>query len=161
MTRTWISKWQHRAIRGCAALLRDRRGAAALEFAIVGTVMAGALAALIDLGNAAQQRIQLQEAVRAGGSYAAANPANNAGMKAAIIAAVPAAWAAKVTVATPTAACVCWSAGGGTSPCGTGASPCATGQVTQRYITLSASLPYTPLMSGIVSNSASYVVRYE
>ena len=56
-------------------LYRDRRGVAALEFAIIGPIMVTLLMlGIYDLGNAAQQQISLHEAVRAGGAYALNHP---------------------------------------------------------------------------------------
>ena len=139
-----------------AGLALCRRGVAALEFAVIAPTMAIALTGLIDLGNIAQQRIQLQEAVRAGGSYALSNPSNTAGMTTAIKNAMPAGLSASAAVAAPTYTCVCKSGTG----CGGGATICTNGAILEGYITLSVTLPFSPLRSLITSSTVSYVVRY-
>ena len=143
-------------------VIRDRRGTSAIEFATIGTLMAGAFIALVDLGNVAQQRIQLQEAVRAGGSYAAVNPTNSTGIVAAVKNAVPSGWVTKLTVPTPATTCICWNSTTATeSSCAGSGSACGSGLTVRRYISVSASVPYSALMSGITSNTATYMARYE
>ena len=158
----WHCMW----ISGCRAALtrvfRDRRGTSAMEFATIGTLMAGAFIALVDLGNVAQQRIQLQEAVRAGGSFAAVNPTNSTGIVAAVKNAVPSGWSTNMSVPVPTTTCICWNSATSTeSSCAGSGTACGTGLTVRRYISVSASVPYSALMSGITSNTATYMARYE
>jgi Flp pilus assembly protein TadG len=147
--------------------LCDCRGIASLEFAIIATLMVIFVLAGFDLGHAAQQRILLQEAVRAGGQYAMSYPFNSSGtvnttaITNAISTALPASWT-NATIGTPTASCSCWSSSGGTTASAT--CTCSGSATLQRYMTLSASRPYsgTGYLSAVLgTNSASYVARFQ
>src|SRR4051794_2502529 len=93
-------------------LARDRRGVAALEFTIIATLMLTMMLAAFDFGNAAQQQVQLQQVVRAGGAYAARYPTDASGIQGAVTAALPAGW---TLTAPPSVTCGCLPAGGGLS----------------------------------------------
>ena len=72
------------------AMLRDGRGIAAAEFALIAPVMLTMLFGVYDLGNAIQERLQLEQAVRAGGQFALSWPDQTGGIADAIQAALPA-----------------------------------------------------------------------
>jgi outer membrane lipoprotein SlyB len=127
--------------------------------------MIGAVAALVDLGNAGQQSIQMQQAVQAGCAHASIAPGDTfSSMQASVKAAVPTAWSNSVTVT-----CHCTSSSG-TGNCSTSGAACGSyvpsaiggsAPAAGRYITLSASTPYRSIMSGFTTNSAQCVVQYE
>lgn len=60
---------------GFTAVWCGTRGVAAVEFALVASVTLTLLLGLYDVGNAIHERLQLQQALRAGGQYAIAFPA--------------------------------------------------------------------------------------
>jgi Flp pilus assembly protein TadG len=139
-------------------LFRDQRGISALEFAIIGTLMAGSIAAAVDLGDAAQQRIQLQQGVRAGGAYALQYPTDTTGITNAIKNALPSSWQAAATISTPTTSCGCWD---GSTLTASASCSCSGSNSLEKFMTLSVSTPYSPIMSGITTNTASYVIRFQ
>jgi Flp pilus assembly protein TadG len=140
-------------------LARDRRGVSALEFALVAGILATILLGVWDLGNAAQQQIRMQEALRAAAQYALSFPTDSTGIRNAVTAALPSGWT-NVSVSTPTSSCSCWSASGGTTTSST--CSCPSGSTLQRFITLGVSRPFSPmLLSSITSVSARYAIRYQ
>ena len=142
-----------------AALGRDRRGAAALEFGVVAGLLVILLLGVWDLGNAAQQEIRMQEALRAAAEYARSFPTNTTGISAAITAALPSDWT-NVTVATPVDSCACWAPGTGTTASSN--CSCPSGTTLARFLTLAASRPFSAmLIQSLTSISASYVLRYQ
>jgi len=138
--------------------LRDRRGVSAMEFGLLAPVLFTALLATFELGNAAQQQIKLQEALRAGGQHAITYPDDGIGIRATVTNALPAGWS-NVTVSTPTTSCTCWSSTG-TASCSGSGNACSAGYVVERFMTLSGSATYTgSFVSPTIS--ASYVLRYQ
>lgn len=142
--------------------LADRRGVSAIEFGVVVPIIGIIILGTYDLGNLVQQRMKLADAVRAGGQYAMSYPTSTSGIRAAVTAALPAGWTG-VTVGSPTTTCACWSAGGGETAASCAADPvCPAGQVTERFVTLTASRTYTPLLLvSFTSVSANYVARVQ
>lgn len=135
-------------------LRKDRRGVAALEFAVIGLMMVTFLLAAYDFGNAAQQQIALQQAVKAGGEYALNYPtATSGGIQAAVTNALPDGWA---LIGAPSVTCSC---NGTAYTCGSPPASCPP-PVT---VTISAQMSYTsitPLFAGVIrNNKASYEVR--
>ncbi|KAA2211299.1 TadE/TadG family type IV pilus assembly protein [Teichococcus oryzae] len=119
-----------------ARLRRCRRGVSALEFALVGPVLALLALGGFDLGNAALQSLRLAAAARAGAQYAFTQPTDSAGITAAIRANLPG-WT-DVTVPAPVLVCRCED---GTSVnCAGGA--CG-GIPPALYVTLAATRPFT------------------
>jgi Flp pilus assembly protein TadG len=147
-----------RILGACRRLLSDRRGMSAMELTLVALVLVPAIFALVELGNAAQQQIQLQQALRAGGQYAMkygctapCTGTSAANISHAVTAALPSNW--NVTVGAPTSSCVCSNSG---VSCNTTA--CASPNMPQTSITLTASMPYTGTIINTTIN-AGYVVR--
>jgi Flp pilus assembly protein TadG len=116
----------------------DRRGAAALEFAIVLPLLAGVLTAVVDLGGAIQQTQRLEAAARAGAQYAMTASTDQSGIASAVRGALPG-WT-DVTVQSTAMRCVC--PGTGTVTC---TSACA-GRM-QRYVTVAVTRPFDSLLS--------------
>jgi Flp pilus assembly protein TadG len=140
------------------ALRSNRSGVAAAEFALIAPVMLILLLGVYDIGNAIQQRLQLEQAVRAGAQYALSWPDQISGIKAAITAALPSSWNATVD------ANYCHS---GTSPASSPASPSCpaatcSGSTTETLVTLCASTTSTAfLFPSVAGNSVTYVIRVQ
>lgn len=137
---------------------QDRHGIAAVEFALVAPILVILMLGTYDLGNAAQQQIALQAAVQVGGAYAVHLPDDPTGVQAAVTAALPAGMTLINPGGVAAVACSC-SGVTGTFVCSAQPSAC-TAPMTLR---ITADIPYTTLttlFSGIITNEASYVVRY-
>ena len=133
----------------------DRRGVAILEFALILPLLVVLLAGVFDLGHAFAVDIQLYQAVRAGGQIALAyadptnstNGANDSLIEAAVSAVAP----PGTTVSAPTYNVV---------TCTATTTSCSAGSV-QKYITISASVPFSALIIPLGTMRASYVERYQ
>lgn len=119
--------------------LRDRHGGAALEFAFLTSVLVLIMLGVVDLGNAAQQTIRLETAARAGAQYALGYPRDRAGIEEQVRTAL-AGWT-DITIAPAVLCCVC-----PTDPSVTcdNESRCSTR--TERYMTISVTRPFRPLL---------------
>jgi Flp pilus assembly protein TadG len=135
----------------------DRRGTAAVEFAIIASVLTVILFGIYDLSSAALRRMQLAAAVRAGGEYALHFPSDTTGIQNAVTNAVSGNWGSSVTT---TISCSCttssnWQCNGTVPP--TCASP--------YYISVSASVPVNTLTYRFLGSnanvSASYVAQFK
>jgi Flp pilus assembly protein TadG len=151
------------------ALRANRAGVAAAEFALIAPVMVALLLGVYDIGNAIQQRLQLEQAVRAGAQYALSWPdeltSSESGVnsiQAAVSAALPSSW----TNATVNAS-YCHSSGDGTTTTSSQTSSscpptCGSASTTETYVTICATNPSTPFyFSAVAANSATYVVRVQ
>jgi Flp pilus assembly protein TadG len=152
------------------ALRANRSGVAAAEFALIAPIVVTLLLGVYDIGNAIQQRLQLEQAVRAGAQYALSWPDNLSslaggvyGIQGAIAAALPS------TNATVNAS-YCHSGGDGTPPTTSATSTtlcpppatCGSESTTETYVMLCASNTSTPYyFSSVAGNSATYVVRVQ
>ncbi len=138
-----------------------------MEFGLVVPVIVIIVLGTYDLGNLIAIRTKLDDALHAGGTYAMSYPTDYTGMQTAISAAAPAGWASAgtLTVNSPAVACSCWAPGGAVSSASCASDPiCPIGQVNQRFITLSATQTYEPLLLPKVnfnSVSTSYVARVQ
>ncbi|WP_051328716.1 TadE/TadG family type IV pilus assembly protein [Geminicoccus roseus] len=125
-------------IRPFLRLARDRRGIAALEFAVILPVLALTLMGVIDLGGAIQQSLRLEAAARAGAQYAMSAPTDSAGITAAVRQALPG-W--NDIVVQPTAmTCVC--PGSGATSCTS--TSCAT--ALQRFVSITVTRGFSPIL---------------
>lgn len=145
-------------------ICHDRRGVSAIEFAIIAPIMVTLMLGAYDLGNAAQQQIRLQEAVRAGGAYAISWPTDLIGIQNAVTRALP----NGPTLTNPAAvSCSCLNPATGTV---TGLPACTalnfdtcTGSNSGTVVSITATSVYRPslpLFAG-VANSANYVTRFQ
>jgi Flp pilus assembly protein TadG len=144
----------------CRRLLGETKGIAALELTIVAAVLATAAIAVVDLGNAAQQQIRLQQALWAGSQYAISFPGDSSlttDAKNAVTAALPTNWP-QITVGTPTLSCTCISSSLTPPACTSGS--CTSGGTPESFITLTASSRYTGTFLN-TTISAQYVARYK
>ncbi|HET7883585.1 MAG TPA: TadE/TadG family type IV pilus assembly protein [Acetobacteraceae bacterium] len=149
-------------------LRQDRRGVSAVEFAIIGTMLATLLLAAYDFGNAAQQQIQLQEAVRSGGAFATRWPTNVSGIQNAVSSALPASWVLTTPGGVATVACSCLDPSTGNV---TALPGCATANFdtctsgSGLLISVTATMAYTSIdtlfASAIPNLSATYVTRFQ
>lgn len=142
---------------------RDRRGVSAVEFAIVAPMMVILMLGAYDLGNAAQQQIALQEAVRAGGEYAQYFPTNPAGIQTAILNALPSGWVLTNPGGSPVVSCSCTGTNGTeTFDCSTPPSDCSTSS--PMLVSITATMAYSaidPVFAAALPNTtATYVVRF-
>ena len=146
-----------------ARLCRDRRGVSAIEFALIAPAMVALMFGAYDFGNAAQQQIQLQAAVRAGGAYAISRPTDGPGIQAAVTGALPNGWALS---SAPSVTCSSMDPATGALtvlpsclPAGLANAPANSGKA----ISITATMAYTPLFFSAISTStsATYVVRFQ
>ena len=156
---------QHSARRALYGPMVDHSGTAALEFALVASIVVTVLLAAFDIGIAMLQYAELNAAVRAGGQYAIAFPTDTSGIEAAVNAVLPGSMQASVT---KKIGCEC-SNGGGGSPCGSVSGSCSScpSGTTQRYVHVASSLNAstwftTPLaIIPLSAPSACYVARVQ
>lgn len=117
-----------------------------IEFVIVAPVLLLLMFGLFDIGNAIQQKIWLEQAVRAGGIIALSEPTDNAGIESAVQAA---SWSNVTTTVSQYAVC---ADGGAVQSDGM----CSSGPLYQ-YVTIAASAPFNSFVVPITSLGASYV----
>lgn len=139
------------------ALRRDRGGVAAVEFAIIGSVVTVILFGVFDLSSAALRRMELAQAVRAGGEYALHFPSDVTGIQNAITNSISSSWNASVTTSV---SCGCtvssnWQCNG-TVP---------TGCASPYYVSVTATAPVNTLtyrfLGPNANVSATYVAQFK
>jgi Flp pilus assembly protein TadG len=118
---------------------RDRRGAAAVEFALLAPVLLLIMAGLTDGSQLIVTHMQVNSAAQAGADFALRQGWNAAGIQAAVTAAAPVG-----ATGTPVLAQACVVAGAIVT---TAAGKCADGGDVGRFVTVTAQAPFTPLMS--------------
>src|SRR6266403_3991267 len=84
--------------------LRDRRGAAALEFMLIASALFTLLLAVAGFGDITQRQVAIHSAVRAGGEYARFFPTDGTGIQNAVTNALPSGW---TLTGAPTVTCSC------------------------------------------------------
>jgi TadE-like protein len=123
--------------------LRERRGSAAIEFALVSPIFIILLVGVVELGFAARDAMRVQDAVEAGALYAQVHGWDAPGIVAAVVNATD----AKGLTATPAPLTFCGC------PQANGISVidctvlCPDGSAPGEYITVSASMPRLSIMS--------------
>lgn len=135
-----------------------------MEFALVVPIFVLMAVAIFNIGVTIQQRVVLQQAVRAAGWYALSFPNQTDSVSQIVLQALPASWT-DVTVSTAT--CYCASTSHASGPCAT---VCGTGSyvvITAERASTYSSLPYA-IFGNVASNCpdntgncASYVVRFQ
>ena len=132
---------------------RWRTGVSSLEFALIMPVFITILIGVADWGLAMDRRLQLQTAVRAGAQHAMRAPSDTNGTAAAVRAAAPD-LGDRVTVGSTGLFCEC----GSTAVACTGT--CTSGM--QRFVRVTATLPYTPFSPvGPTSVAANVTLRIQ
>lgn len=129
---------------------RSQSGAAVIEFVIVAPVLLLLMFGLFDIGNAIQQKIWLEQAVRAGGMIALSGSATKTEIENAVQAA---SWSNVTTTVNQNAVC---ADGGTVQSDGT----CLVGPVYQ-YVTISSTKKFTSFVVPITSLGASYVEQVQ
>ena len=146
----------------------DRRGVAAIEFAMIGSLTAILVLGAYDFGNAAQQQIQLQEAVRSGGAYAMNHATDVAGIQGVVTNALPSGWTLTNPGGVATVACSCLDPNtGALTSLGVCSSAnfdtCASGSGI--IVSITATMAYTsvdPVFAAAIPQlSATYVTRFQ
>jgi len=151
-------------------LLRHRRGISAVEFALIAPVLGVILFAMIDVGGAAFQYIELVQALSAGSAYAINHSSDTSGIQGAVSAALPSGWT-NVTVGAPLYFCMssansCSSppAGGATSPIAA-STCCPSGTCTSsgQAIYLTASRPNSSIILSSIGTTlhACEIARFQ
>lgn len=140
-------------------LLRDRRGNAAIEFALLATPLLLLLVGTVDYGLGIYRQMEVQNAAQAGAEYALKHGFAATNISSAVTAATPLAVSANPA---PVQTCGCPS--GTTIASATCASTCANGQAAGYYVTVDAQATYTTILPypGIPNSytlTASSVVR--
>lgn len=123
-----------------ARLLRDRRGAAAVEFALLMPVLFLLLAGLIDVSRLITQSMQVRAAAQAGADHAQRHGWNEAAVRAAVTSATPLEVAADPAPQVVTA-CVEAQAIAPTT-----AATCAAGGKPGTFVRVAARAPFKSLM---------------
>jgi Flp pilus assembly protein TadG len=120
----------------------DRRGTAALEFALVVPVLISAFIGIVDVGMALYDQLQLVNAAEAGARYAAVNGWNSGKIQTAVTGATS--LSAIAASPAPSQSCGCPNGSGvAVANCG---STCSTGTMAGTYITVNAQYAYTPII---------------
>lgn len=127
-------------------LTRNRRGIAAVEFALIAPILVVCLLAVYDLGRALQQQIRLNQAVEAGGLYAMTWFDRTSEIVSVV--SVAAGNMGNVSIYGPVAYCQCWnsvtSAVNPQTCTFSTSSPCGT-SVFRRFVSIGASRSVTPI----------------
>ena len=146
-------------------LRTDRRGVAAAEFAMVASVLLVFVVAILDIGGSIQQRMVLQQAVRAAGIYAQSFPSQSGaggnGIAGAVTAALPSTW---TDVQQTALLCP-----GASADPGINCSPSCGGSASGTYMVLQVCRPYKPFLiqtgnctvAGQSGNCVSYVIKLQ
>jgi len=125
-------------------MIRDRKGTAAIEFALASPFFLALLIGLVDVGFGAYESMQVQNAAEAGALYAAKYGFSSAGISAAVANALGAGSGVSASPA-PVEFCGCPSTSGVTSASCT--STCANGNSPGTYVQVDAALPYQAILS--------------
>ena len=152
-------------------LLRQRRGISAVEFALIAPVLGVILFAMIDVGGAAFQYIELVQALSAGSAYAINHSSDTSGIQGAVSAALPSGWT-NVTVGAPLYFCMssansCSSPPANSSPlpastcCPSG--NCASSASSGQAIYLTASRPNSSIILSSIGTTlnACEIARFQ
>jgi Flp pilus assembly protein TadG len=126
-----------RASQRLRRLTGDRRGNAAVEFALGLPIVAALLSGIVDFGMMVRATNALQTAARAGAAYAAKYPDDGAGI--ARVATASAQLDPATLSVTATQSCEC---DGGAAPCGTA---CPGGEILNVHVSVRVAQPYRPL----------------
>ena len=135
-------------IRRIIQRLRERRGSAAIEFALVSPLFIILLVGVVELGFAGFDAMRVQDAAEVGALYAAVHGWNSAGISAAV---TNATGAVGLTASpAPLTFCGCPQASGITAViC---SAQCASGAAPGQYITVSASMPRLTIMTQTIAS---------
>jgi Flp pilus assembly protein TadG len=130
-----------------ARLARDRRGASAVEFALIAPMLLLLLAGVIDFSQYILQTMQVRAAAQAGADYAQRNGFNVTAIQNAVASAttLPTSGSDALVVSTPTQASQCLDKTGALVPA-TGPT-CPAGGPAGTFVAVSAQKPFTPILN--------------
>lgn len=151
-----VASW--RTFRVAMSCLGDRSGVAAVEFAIVVPILLTLTMGVIDFGMYIGTRIELEQALRAGGQFALKDPSDTTTITNAIQGATD---LASVTVTIGGLSCEC--TGGVSASCkGTATyALCLDSSAPATYMTLSGSTIYDPIFLDLTAFSANMTVQQD
>ena len=136
-----------------AEFVRDRRGAAAAEFALIVPLLAAMVVLTVDLGMGVYSKMQVENAAQAGAQYAIIHGFDSSSISSAVTNATSNSGINSSPA--PSQFCGCASATGITATsCG---ALCSTGNAPGTYVTVSAQGTYSTLMNySIVPSSYTF-----
>jgi Flp pilus assembly protein TadG len=128
-----------------ARLAQDRRGASAVEFALIAPILLLMLAGLIDGSQYIVQSMQVRAAAQAGADFAQRNGFDAAAIQTAVLSAtaLPTSGAHALTVSAPTQHTQCLVNGAFVNATGN----CAAGGTAGTFMTVSVQKPFTPILN--------------
>jgi Flp pilus assembly protein TadG len=151
----------------CLQIFLDEKGTAAIEFGVIAGFLCFLLLGLIDLGMGYWERMQVNNAARAGGEYAIINGWDPSGTETGITTAVTSATGLGSITATPapTKTYGCASVSAGITTAASGAS-CAGGGTAGTYVTVNAQASYStvftyPGIANPLTLTASTTIRLQ
>lgn len=129
-----------------ADLARDRRGASAVEFALIAPILLVMLAGLIDGSQYIVQSMQVRAAAQAGADFAQGHGFDAAAITAAVQGAtsLPTTGANALAVSTPVQASQCLDKGKLVAAAGAN---CPAGGPAGSFVSVAVQKPYTPLLA--------------
>jgi Flp pilus assembly protein TadG len=153
---------QRAPLRSIRGVWRNRRGAAAAEFALIGSVLLTLVLGIYDVGMSVYQQMVIQEALRSGAHFAMSFPTHTTKIKDLVTSALPTSWQddPSVTVSVSAPACDCES--GGVATAALCSANCGAGSTRRGFITINVSHSFSPLLlTTLSSNASSHVVRFQ
>jgi len=134
-------------------VLRSKRAAAAVEFALFVPIISAFLLGIVNYGLAMFDKMELTSATRAGAQWALLDSTNTAAIKQAVVDSTN----LSLTTADVTTTQACECADGSSVTCG---ATCGDGSSNRYYLTVSASVNHSLLMLGTsITLSSSATVR--
>lgn len=134
-------------------LLRSRRGATAVEFALMVPVLSALFIGLASYGLATTRKMELESAARAGAQYALLDATNTSNIQQAVVDSTN----AGITTSDVSVVQSCKCADGTAITCG---NTCTDGSSNQTYMTVTATENYSLLLiSTTITLTGSAVVR--
>jgi Flp pilus assembly protein TadG len=137
-----------RFVTGALRTLRDTRGAAAVEFALVAPMLIGFIVPIADIGMRGYAAMQVEISAQAGGRYAILHGWDSTG----ITNAVTNATGFTTISASPAPASSCGCPSGNAIATATCGGTCANGEAVGTYVTVNSQAAFTPLfpLPGVV-----------
>jgi Flp pilus assembly protein TadG len=146
--------------RRVASLMSPKAGVAAVEFGIFAPIILLMFAGLADFSMYIQDRLELEQAVRAGGQYALRNPGNPTAIAGSVVSATTLP-ITSANVSVSALQCECLT--GVTNVC-TGDlnyTPCADGLAPAEYITIMATTIYDPLFLNLPTLTSNMSINQQ
>ena len=135
-------------------------GVAAVEFGIFAPIILLMFAGLVDFSMYIQDRLELEQAVRAGGQYSLLNPSNATAIASSVVSATTLPITA-ANVSVSALQCECLT---GVANVCTGVltyTPCADGLAPAEYITITATTTYDPLFLNLPTLTSNMSINQQ